>query len=226
MSERRADGLAVRYETDSMFGWIQKLFGRKQHPLVSIAALKVGETAAIEGEALALDVPLPAPFSGLPAATLTIDQQAVIEQQVEVLGRSSRRHWQTINDLDFGQRFYVRDETGIVRVDRLGWSALRGLKQRGPKRPTMEDDQRIDAFRAAARDLPGMAQVEQEGFVGNFERRVFEHVVPEGARVRVIGVAHATGELAPTGKGGGYRDAPTILELRPGDDFKLSIEVL
>ncbi len=209
-----------------MFQWLQKLFGARHHSLVPIASLKVGETFAIEGEALALDTPLPAPFSGLPAATLTIDQQALMNRHGETFAQPSHRRWQSINDLDFGQRFYVRDESGIVRVDRQGWSALRGLKQRGPSRPTLEDDQRIDAFRAAARDLPGMAQVEQEGFVGSLERRTFEHVVPEGARVRVIGVVHDSGELAPTGKGGGYREAPTLLELRPGDDFKLSIQVL
>ncbi|MFT5355065.1 MAG: hypothetical protein ACI9KE_002281 [Polyangiales bacterium] len=50
----------------------------------------------------------------------------------------SRRFWEPINDIDFGQTFCVRDETGLVRVDRQGWSRLRA-ERRGAQEISDED---------------------------------------------------------------------------------------
>ena len=60
--------------------------------------------------------------------------------------------------------------------------------------------------------------------------RCWEIVVPEGARVRVIGEVGSTGEPWPVGSAfpiapATFREAPRLLEVFPGES-KLSIQVL
>lgn len=136
------------------------------------------------------------------------------------------------NDIDFGQTFYVRDETGVVRVDRQGWSRIRATPRRSAQGISNERRaENLERFRRAHADDPLLHALESIGLErGTPDVRCWETVVPQHARVRVTGDSRSTGEPYPVGDGfpsppTTFREAPQILELVPGQD-KLEIRRL
>lgn len=202
--------------------------GLGQQTATPISKLTPGASFCIEGVAIAMPRPHLAPLTGAACATLSIQQ----EQRMERAQGGSGRFWNAVNDIDFGQTFYVRDETGLVRVDRQGWSLLRATR-RGAKGISDEDlEENLRRFRRANAGDPLLAALESIGLDWRTpEVRCWENVVPERARVRVSGEVRSTGEPFPTGDGfpippATFREAPQLLELVPPGPRRLEIRVL
>lgn len=208
-----------------MFAWLKRLLGYAHLEPTRIADLKAAQHCCIEGEAIPLAGSFRGLISGAKVITSTILQERLMDLEHDGLGRS-RNTWHLVNDVDFGQQFFVKDETGMVRIDRMGWSTLRAPKQRIAGRSEYRTAN-LETFRAAMRGHLGLELLEQydlEGF--DREVRISELSVPEGARVRVQGVVRVTGEMLPGGAGAGFRDVPRLLELVPPDEDKMIIEYL
>ncbi|MEM9188438.1 MAG: hypothetical protein AAGF12_04655 [Myxococcota bacterium] len=201
--------------------WIRRLLDRwipKRRPVTNIRDLEPGSLYRVEGEALALHDPVPGPFSGIPCASLTLVQDALSGER----RHQNRPQWNRVADIDFGQKFMVRDDTGMVRIDRMGWSRL--IAPTFAPRPGHEEN--LEQFRARFMHHAGLFELEKRGldsWISDVRCRV--QVVPQSARVSVTGLVRATGEAMPGATQQSYREAPKLLELIPGEDH-LVIEVL
>jgi hypothetical protein len=184
-----------------------------------IADLEVGKIAKVVGTARAAE-PLVSPFTGQTCVCFS------------VVGYRTRQREQPalIDDVDEGQTFLLEDETGAVRIDRKGYSALlvptytirtgaelgaKGNIERYIARHGRENVPFFDGFSASL----GTQLV-----TGGSELWYREQVVRFDSRVAVLGVVSDTGELAPdVGRAGGYRDARRLLQLEPPDTAHLVI---
>lgn len=126
-----------------------------------------------------------------------------------------------IDEVDRGQTFYVRDESGRVLVDRKGWSTLyraRTFRWSGAREPALE---------ARLEDYFSRYGHEERALFRGFgpNEHYAERAVPVGATVTVVGVARvAQTPMAPDGAAG-YRDLAVRYVIEPPDRGRLLIRV-
>ncbi|MFK7999989.1 MAG: hypothetical protein AB8H86_10340 [Polyangiales bacterium] len=192
---------------------LKQLFGLLRRPEPArtlIRDLRAGEFFSVEGLAVAIGEPIVAPLSGRPCASLSVFYNSEFAGQ--------RGGWPKFSSKKFVSRqaFYLRDESGVVRVERSDKAYLVGLPF--PEAPARDEERarRWDSFCASF----DSETAEEERLVGELKRSIgkqyldgWEVAIPEGAHVRVEGVAQATATPAPTGKAAGYREAPTLFAL-------------
>lgn len=177
-----------------------------------IRDLRVGEVACIQGDALSIDAPLPAPFSGTECAALTVMHQ---QEQTVPEGARVSPGW-PVREFVFRRGFHVRDESGLVRVELRNRTEIFGDQF---AKTTGTDESRAASL-MAFRDSFRPSNDEEEEMLAAFEALMsvdyligYEVTIAEGARVRIEGLVRSTGELLPGDAAVGFRDAPIMLEL-------------
>lgn len=204
-----------------MWSHLFRVFGKRPPERTLINRLKVGELQCIEGDALAIGTPLLSPFSGTECASFSILHSRCIEVTTSINRRRIER-WSAAEELVFGKRFYVRDESGLVRVDRSGADVFAAkfavrkipgdVRSENLKKFREQELPEFDAQEALNELLPDGALV-----------RHHEVVLAQGARVRVVGRVQSSGELLPQDAAVGFREAPMMLELVTDGRKKLRI---
>lgn len=183
---------------------------RPPPPRTLIRDLRAGEFLSVEGCALAVDEPIAGPLSGRNCASLSVFYNS------EFTG--ARGGWPKFSSKKFVSRqtFNLRDDSGVVRVERNDNAYLVGFPF--PEAPVRDEEraERWDSFCASFDSYTA----EEEQLVGELKRSIgkqyldgWEVAIPQGAHVRVEGVVQKTATPAPTGEANGYRDAPTLFAL-------------
>ncbi len=172
-----------------MLARITRLLRRQSRPRPTpIRTLEVGQIACVEGIALAMGEPIPAPFSGPPCATLTVLQEELNARSGDI-GWWPYREFLPLAEIDCDQRFWLVDDEGMrASIHRGGWSTLRGFQRHWPAGPSPARKERLERFRDRLRGSPGLAALENVGLERReWSFRATELVVPQGQRVAVTG---------------------------------------
>lgn len=184
---------------DPLLSTMMHRFRLWRTPRTAVRDLADGAVVKVIGRARSIGEPVLGPFTGRALVTLR-----AMGMRVHNTGRS--RRYEVFDDVEKGQQFLVEDETGVARVELAGFSRLFA--------PTLR------AGRGAAdhveRYFARYGQHERtffDGFAGDVY--YWERGVEEGAEVAVLGLARATGELAPASARGGYREAPRLFVIEP-----------
>lgn len=190
----------------SMFRALSESWLLRRERRQDIGLLRVGSLAKVVGTARSEAEPLIAPLTG---------RRCVCFRVVTYKGPEERQI--LLSDVDEGQRFFVDDATGSVRIDQRGYASLILPAVTIHHRDNYAAGKHLDAYiRRHGRDKASFF----EGFtlagagVDPLEYR--EQVVEVGAEVAVLGQVAETGELAAQDpRGSGYRDARALLQLEP-----------
>lgn len=180
---------------------------RRPPPRTLVRDLHGGEFFSIEGRAMAIGEPIIAPLSGRPCASLSVFYTS------EFAG--DRGAWPKFSSKKYVSRqaFYLRDESGVVRVERSDKAYLVGLPFPETSVRDEERAHRWDSFCASF----DSETAEEEQLVAELKLSIgtdyldgWEVAIPQGVQVRVEGVAQTAATPAPLGEAAGYRDAPAL----------------
>lgn len=202
--------LVVRvYDENLLQHWLArwKLYRARATP---IAQLVPGQVAKIVGVA---GTP-----GGAPPITTPFLARECVTMRVVGTRQVSRSEVELIDDFEDGQFFEVRDETGVARVDRKGWSRL--LVSTAHVHGVLALQERRNLERWTEARGAGADTFFQGWSLGN---AYYERSIELGARVAVLGMVVETNEFAASGTSETYRDRPRIRALVPPPDERLLI---
>lgn len=168
-------------------------------PRTPIKELREGDWARIEGEADVEGDPFISPFTS----------RRSVMWRVVATRAAGNNDWLLFADEEAGQRFLIRDETGVARVDLRGYSTLL-VPKTTIGAPTPAFERNIEAYL-------DRTELRACAFFDAFGRdyRYSEWVVPHGQRVTVAGRVRATGEVASDSMG--YREVRKLMVLEPDE---------
>jgi len=181
-------------------------------PATPLGQIRDGAIVRVVGRALADGEPWRTPLSATEAACWSWRVDEYSEE-------SGTGGWSAIDDIDFGDVFWLEDERGQrVRVERQGDSVIKRDPVRLNGKPDADMRTHIDAF------LDSYSIEAHDHFYG-FDRNhsYSELVVPVGALVSVTGVAQLTPDVEGI-TADGYRGAPQGVTLRPSSSDPMLIE--
>lgn len=176
-------------------------------PRTKVRDLADGAIVKVVGRARVLGEPVLAPFTGRSLVALR-----AMGVRIEQRARSVVQH--VLDDIEKGQSFFLEDETGIVRIDRAGFSRL-FVRTFGASESAAGNVERYFAH---------YGQHERTLFDGfGPSLYYYERGVEVDAEVAVWGKARATEEAAPAGNRAGYRDASRLFVIEPPANEQLLV---
>lgn len=196
-----------------MLNKLYSIFRRRPPERALICDLEIGKFQCIEGDAIAIGAPLPAPFSGTECATLSVLNRHPLKADFSNGGVLHK--WTPAKQFVFHPTFYVRDESGLVRIERCKRTQVFAHRFDAKSVPPLDRGENLTAFRAAFDDnSKALASFNRRVQSSSFSKTQWQEVViAEGSRVRIEGLVRSSGEPLPITARVGFRDAPTMLEL-------------